>query len=376
MKKIILLSILVIIAILFGHQIKRSALSALVLADVLRPSRPLMQKFIKGPAVRTVAIQGRRGSIRADLYTPLKGKSHFPLLLVHGAGFEGKDNARLILLAKDFARAGFLVLAPELKGLKNYRFRISDAEDVLESFLYLKRRSGGPGGAMLGMQFGSGPVLLAAANPRIRDKISLVVTFGGYYDLRNVLLYGLTGSFEYRGHGGTVKPEESLRWMLAYKNLDALNRPEDRDALRKIIERRNTYDFAGAAALVKELGPRARTVYDFLVNRERGEFALLYEKLPLPLRERVYGLSPARAVDYIKASFMVIHATDDFAVPYTESLRLADAVGYENRVRTVLLPQFLHGEPGDLSLGTVYNNALSGIRLFRLIYDLLEQGGV
>jgi len=377
MKKIIVLSLLVIIGILFTAQIKRAAVSLLILADIVRPpGKAIMGKFIDGPSVKRVNIKSGGRPIPADLYIPKEKGIHFPLVIVHGVNPTGKDDEQLVLLANDLARAGLLVIVPDLEGMKALRIRISDAEDVLQSYLYVSRlKDVSHYGGMLGISYGAGPMLLASAEPRIRDKISVVATFGGYYDLRNVMLFATTGNFEYGSHRGRLRPEEFTRWMFAYRNLDMLRTPADRTTLRKIIEKRNRYENAEAAALAKSLGPEGRALYDFLMNTDQERFGLLYEKLPVELREQVYQLSPARAIKYIKASFIIAHGMEDYSIPYTESLRLADAVGDRRRVHLELLPQFMHIEPVEPSAGTIYKKyALGGWRLFSLIYDLLGKG--
>jgi pimeloyl-ACP methyl ester carboxylesterase len=374
MKKILLLSVLVIIAILFTAQIKRGFVSLLILVDSVRPTeKAVMGKLIGGPTVTKVAVPSGDRLIHADLYRPTNEGKRFPLLLVHGVNPTGKDDEQLVLLAKDLARAGFLVLVPDLEGIKTLRIRVSDAEDILQSFLYLSRLvQAGPRGGMMGISYGAGPMLLAAADPRIRDKVGMVATLGGYYDLRTVLLYALTGSFEYGGHRGYLRPDSSLRWMFAYRNVDLLRSTTDQEKLREIIEKRNQYEIAAADALAKSLGPDGRALYDFLVNTDPERFAPLYEALPLSVREYVYQLSPARAIQYITASFIIVHGTDDYSVPYTESMRLADSVGEKNRVHLALLPQFMHVDPSESSAGGWFKRyVLGGWRLFAAIYELV-----
>ena len=374
MKKIIVFSLLVIIVILFSVQIRRGALSLLILIDAVRsPARPVMGTFIPGPDVKRVSVSSGDRVIHADLYRPRKDGRFFPLLLVHDLGPAGKDDEHVVLLATDLARAGFLVLVPDLQGMKTLRPRTSDAEDVLQSFMYLSRTaSAGPRGGIAGIGYGAGPLLLAAADARIRDKVSVVTTVGGYYDLRNVALFALTGAYEHGEDRGHVRPDMSLRWMFAYKNLDLVSSVEDREKLRKIIELRNRYDMTAADRVARSLGNEGRALYDFLINNDPGRFTPLYERLSLAVREQVYQLSPARAVDYITASFIIVHATDDYAIPYTESQRLADAVADKGRVHCALLPQFMQGEPIEPSIGDRYKRyVLGGWRLFRVMYELL-----
>jgi dienelactone hydrolase len=379
MKKIIFLAALVIIGVLFPAQIKRGCLSLLILIDSVRPpDKAVMGKLIDGPTKTKVTVPGRGRVIHADLYRPLRQGRQFPLLLAHGAGSAGKDDVRLALLAEDLARAGFLVLVPEIEGMKNLHVRISDAEDILQSFLYLVRaEQAGPRGGMLGIGYGAGPMLLAAADPRIRDKVSVVTTVGGYYDLRAAMSFALTGAYEYGELRGYVRPEAPLRWMVAYRNLDLLRSSDDRKKLRDIIEKRNRYELAEADRMAKSLGPEGRSLYNFIVNTDPDRFSPLYENLPLRVRENVYQLSPSRAIKYITASFIIVHGLDDYSVPFTESVRLADAVGDKKRVHLALLPKFMHTEPIEPSAGDWYQRyVLGGWRLYAAIYDLLEKGGM
>ncbi len=122
MKKIIVLSLLVIISILFTAQIKRVFVSILILADSVRPpEKAVMGKLIDGPSVKKVSIPSRGRSLHADLYVPKEGGLHFPLVIVHGVNPTGKDDEQLVLLAKNFARAGFLVMVPDFEGMKTLR---------------------------------------------------------------------------------------------------------------------------------------------------------------------------------------------------------------------------------------------------------------
>lgn len=371
-KKIVLLSIFVIVGVLFAGQIKRGFLSLLILIDSTRPpEKAVMGRFVSLPIVKTISVPSRGKTLRADLYTPRTRGPYMPLLLVHGINSTGKDDSQLVLLARDLAMAGFLVLVPDVEGMKGLRIRPSDAEDIVRSFLAVSRlKNAKPGGRMIGISYGNGPLLLAAADSRVRDRVGLIVSFGGYGDLRAVLLFLLTGSYDYGGQEGYLRPDESLRWAFLYKNLDLIHDAADRETLAKIIEKRSRYEISEAAALARTLGPEGKAVYVFIANKDQKRFVMLYENLPLSLREDMVRLSPVRVLKQVKAHFIIVHGMEDYSIPYTESLRLADAVGDRQRVRLTLLPRSLHTEPGQPG-GSAYGTFVGGIRLFGSIYDLL-----
>jgi hypothetical protein len=162
--------------------------------------------------------------------------------------------------------------------------------------------------------------------------------------------------------------------MLAYRNLDILPSPHDRSVFKKLIDKRNRYEIADADALARSLHAEGKAVYAFLENQDPEKFPPLYENLPHPVREYAYQLSPLQAVKYISAYCIFTHATDDYAVPYTESLRLGDALGNPGRMHLALLPQFMGNESAEPSAGDwAKRYILGGWRMFLAVYSLLEK---
>jgi dienelactone hydrolase len=375
-KKIVFLSILVIFGVLFAGQIKRGFLSLLIFIDSTRPpEKAVMGRLVSLPTVRTISIPSRGKTLWADLYTPRTRGPHMPLLLVHGVNSAGTGDSQLKLLARDLAMAGFLVLVPDVEGMKGLRMRPSATEDIVRSFLAVSRlKNAKSGGGMIGISYSNGPMLLAAADRRVRDRVGLIVSLGGYGDLRAVLLFLLTGSYDYGGQEGYLRPDESLRWALLYKNLDLIHDAADRETLAKIIEKRSRYELSEDAALARTLGPEGKAVYAFIANKDQKRFVMLYENLPPSLREDMIRLSPIRVLKQIKAHFIIVHGMEDYSIPYTESLRLADAVGDRQRVHLTLLPGFMHTELAGPK-GSAYETFMSGVRLYGAIYEMLRKAG-
>lgn len=374
MKKIVILSLLVIIGILFASEIRRGFLAALILVDAVRgPEQAIMGKLIAAPAKEEVTVSSRGKRIAADLYVPRRRGKFVPLLIAHDAGTSGKADERTMLLAANLARAGFLVMVPDLQSLKSFRLRMSDAEDLVQCYqVLLRHERARPGGAALGMGFGTGPLLFAAADRRMHNQVGTVAAFGVYGDLRAVLQFGLTGAYDYGGHTGQVRPDRTVRWTLAYRNIDLVAERHDREAMNDIMEKQFRLESREAARIARGLSADGRAVYQFLRNTDPERFAPLYENLPTPVREYVRLMSPVRVVKAMKAEFILLHATDDYAVPYTESLRLADAAGEEGRVHISLLPDFLQGGNGDAA-GLFRRYGLGGVRFFNALYRLLDR---
>ncbi len=373
MKKIILLSAIVIVVILFASPLYRGFLSLLIVLDSLRPpEQAVMGKFTRAPVVTRVAMPGMRGKISAALYRARGEGKPFPLLLVRGLQSIDRDDQQVALLANNLARAGFLVLVPDIEGMRTYRIESESAEDVLLSFQYLAALApASPRGGLMGIGYGSGPVQLAAADRRIRDKVGVIAILGGYYDLHEVLRYILTGSFEYGKHRGRVRPDDSLRWELAYRNLNLLPRSEDRAKLRELIQLRNKYEKASAERIARSLDGEAKSLYDIMANKVPDRFDELYRKLPRHMKELLQQMSPSRATPNTTAAFIIVHGMDDYSVPYTESLKIANALGDKQHVTLSLPHQIMQREQGGQDAYGWYNRyIMSGWSLFLAVFEL------
>ncbi len=62
---------------------------------------------------------------------------------------------------------------------------------------------------LLGVSLGSGPALLAAADPSIASSVSAVLALGGYASAVELLRYTLTGAFRFDGVSGRRPVNES-----------------------------------------------------------------------------------------------------------------------------------------------------------------------
>src|SRR3972149_5887799 len=176
-------------------------LSGLLLVQVATPLHPgPLHRITDGPARQGVTFPGGGREMVATLYRPSRGGSGAGIILVHGVNETGKDDERIVWLADLLARSGFTVLPPGLLGFKTLTVRTSDVEELVASVQYLAGRSGGvgPGGSgLIGFSYGGGPTIIAAADLRVRDHVRFVVSFGGYYDLLNVVTFVTTGHYDH-----------------------------------------------------------------------------------------------------------------------------------------------------------------------------------
>ncbi len=138
----------------------------------------------------SVEADGRR--LVADLYRPSAPRG--ALLLVHGLSRAGRRHPDLVRLARLLARHHRLVLVPHFDGLAAFRLSGREVAEVRAALRALAAQS--PSIGLAGLSFGAGPALLAAAD--VPD-LALTASFGGYADLRDVILYLTTGIHQFGG---------------------------------------------------------------------------------------------------------------------------------------------------------------------------------
>lgn len=266
------------------------------------------------------------------------------------------------------ARAGFVVLAPDLPRLRAFHLAESDVTVVMEAVKALEDDAPGPLG-ILGFSFGAGPVLLAAADPRIRDRVALVGSFGGYWDLTHVIVFITTGWYEEDGQWRRGRQEEYNRWKLLAALTPFVAEPEERRQLQRLVERKLANPHADVNQEASGLRGSGRTLLALVENRERERVLLLLDALPLTIRDQVRRLSPASRIGEVRARLLIAHGIADDSIPYTESLRLAQAAPALGRL--VIFGGLAHVFPSESGWGWRLHQASDGLRLVRLLDDLL-----
>jgi dienelactone hydrolase len=370
--------------VVFFSQIRLGLLTAFFIRDILdsstvhSPERGALAWVTPAPAVKQVEIFKSNEKIAADLYYRPGGKRG-AILLTHGIIEEGKNDARLVRFAHSLARAGFVVLVPDLKGMKSFRILFSDVDDIVASvhhLLALKDIVDETKIGIMGFSYAAGPTIMAAADPSLRDRVKFVVSFGGYYDPIDVIRFITTGYYEYGDEKGFLQPQPYGKWVFFMNNVDYVENGKDRKILREIFKNEEMNTAANAAPLLAELSPQGKYLYELLMNKDPKRVDDLFDKIDPQVRDYLRKLSVAPLIPSVHARFLVGHGTTDTLIPYTESLRLADAVKDKTRVHLAILRLFAHVDPARRSFSaqeflTVYLPSLW--QFFDLIYDLLSQ---
>jgi acetyl esterase/lipase len=287
----------------------------------------------------------------ADLYHPLQA-ARAGIVLVPGVAPRGRRDARVIAIANTLARLGFTVLVPDMPGVRSFRMRSGDAREVADSFAWLASRQAlAPPGhiGIAGFSYGAGPVLLAALQPDIRNRVRFILAVGGYYSMENVVTYITTGHYRIRQPAGEAVSETSRLPPHPYSesvfirsNLDFLERLVDRGFFRSYAEYISGDRIDDDEPVPVHLAPDAQAFHDLLTNHHPAQVPVLLDRLPVRMRTELEGISPAaHDLSQLTADVILLHGRSDNLIPYSESIALAGALP-ASQVRLFLIDGLAH----------------------------------
>lgn len=311
---------------------------------------------------------GQPGPLQiADLYHPNRpdpGDLDGALVLVPGFTPSGKNDRRLVALARSLARSGFLVLVPDLRGSRETRVRLKDARRIADALVHLSGRpelegfaddEEVPQAGLVAISYAVGLTVLATTEPDARMRAGFLVGLGGYYDTTEVVRFTTTGAYRLPGEADwrSLRPLRPAKWYFLSSNIEALSEPGDRAALGAISEirqrsgREALVDSEGRD-LVAQLGPEGRSLYSLMTNQDPARVELLLNALPEALRVQLAALTLRdRDLSHLAGRLILIHGREDPLVPFSESLALSRAVP---ETELFLIDGFSHVNPRSVGV--------------------------
>ncbi len=376
----IILALVALALLGIGPRIHVAYLASLVLVESVTPDADgPIARLRPNPEVQIVTFEAGEKLIVADLYRPNDGRRHPGIVLNHGVADRGKNDPRLVNFADALARAGYVALVPEFTNLKEFRVRPSDVDELVASFEYLERseyvqpdRIG-----LFGLSYAGGLAVLAAGDPRIADRVRFCFVLGGYYDLRDVVVFVTTGRYRTDRGWAYLEPTGSGRWAFLLSSADLIEDPEDRELLARIARKKLADPEADVDRYVGVLGEEGLRVYAIMVGENPDQVAALLDELGDRAQSYLEELSPAGRLDRVRCRLIIAHGRDDNLIPYTQSILLAENAPPGTDVRLTILDSFQHV---DLSLhrgrgATGFVSSLAELwRLFSVTYGLLAEG--
>ena len=170
-----------------------------------------------------------------------------------------------------------------------------------------------------GFCVGSSIAFVSAADTRIRDDVSFVNVFGGYYDAYEFLAQVASHS---RTFEGKVKPWTPGTLTVAVFTREVIETLPDAGE-RETLAAAFAPDGGGLDALPAGMSADARVAALLLSRPTLEEARRLVAALPAEGRRKIERVSPKTFVHDVRAPVLVMADVEDSLVPSTESRRLA-----------------------------------------------------
>lgn len=379
MKKFFLILLILTLLIVFSSQVYRVFLSALVLHDLIPQTKTNWLGYItKNPIVEHPQIDFGNGKMETNLYRPNDRKKHAAIVFVHGVNELGKDDPRIANLAESLTHAGFAVLVPGLPDMSPGELNPAVISEIEASLRYAHSRTDiiqtNRIGA-LGFSIGSGPTLIAVSKIENEFPISFLISFGGYYDLKEVIAFSTTGHFTYQNQEHYIEPDPTSRWFFVRYYSDFLTNGSDSSILKQIAEIKISDAGADVSNLSSQLSPEGMVIFDLLTNTDPAKVSQLISSLPQQLQDFISELDPAEQVKMLKTNLYIVHSVNDNVIPYTQSLELGDYFRDKTKTNLFLLSIFSHVNPQfpPLTFRNFFTQYIpETYKFWRLIYDILS----
>lgn len=379
MKKIATIFLVSILVALSFPQVRRGLLALLVIHDLVPQTETKWLDYAgKDIVVEHPEIEFNGEKIKTNLYRPEKKGKHAALVYVHGVNELGKDDPRLDSLAKSFSRAGFAVLVPQLPDMSPGRLNPRVIPEIEAGIEYISRRTdiAAPEKiGVLGFSIGSGPAMIAVSKMQNRVPARFMISFGGYYDLREVIGFSTTGHFFHQGKDYFIEPDPQSRWFFVRYYADFIKNREDAEFLKQIAQIKIADPSTDISDLAGRLSAEGKSILDLIMNTDPARVGELTDNLPPELKDFILRLDPATQVENMPADLFVVHSLNDNVIPFSQSVELYEIFKNKTRTRLYLLKIFSHVNPifPPLAFGNFFREyAPETFRLWRLVYEVLE----
>jgi acetyl esterase/lipase len=269
------------------------------------------------------------------------------LVFMNGATPEGRRHPTVHRLGLALGRSGVGVFVPELPGVAGGELSpdtLAHAVAVAEAAAEAPETAAGRV-AVAGVSIGGTLALLAAADPRLQQRISVVACVAPFGDLRQVMRLATTGTYRDGHTFGRHATPPYLRVGLARSLAAMLPAAPASEALCRALRALDS-DSSVPVELpedaFREAGSEAERLYDLLANTDPARFDDLYDSLPAQVRLAADSLSPIHVARRLHAPVEIATAPHDRYFPVAQARALAAASPH---VRITVTSLLAHATP-------------------------------
>ena len=363
--------------------------SALFVTQVLPiPIKP--QEWITADPVReTVTFQLASGDVEADIYRVPDDKKRAGVLVFLGVDPAPRDDDRVVNLGNGLARAGFVVMFPWSPTMMGKRIHPSEPDNLVHAFKFLRGLDSvdpervGMGGFCVGGSIS----VIAASDPRINDAVQFVSSFGGYYNVYDLLKQIASNRSIYQQTVEPWEPDHLAEEVFANQLIEGLEDGQEKELVSEIfLDERGSLrkdviieEGSAESQAVGELSKGGNAAYRILASvsaRSNQDKLTVKEaegyirELPSSFLDEFEKISPSTNIGNLKARLLIAHDREDDLVPSEESKRLADAVSERGDLHYTEFSFFSHVTP-DKQVGP-FTFVKEAFKLFRYTYSIIR----
>lgn len=265
------------------------------------------------------------------IYRPEGIKETPFIILVPGFTDRGAADQRIVRISRAFAESGVGVAVPDSDTMRGRIFSVDDINLIVSTFNYLekqryvkKKRI-----ALCGFSVGGSYSLIASS--RLGNRPLFTVTFGGYYDLRDLAAAVLSGHAYNEGN-------ERI-WIPG-------------DIPRNVVQR-----ILGDPSLDDKIGSM-----DFSKARN------LINKMSVDKLDKIRRLSPSSSALTIRTPVYVLHSIQDDSIPVEESDRLVRGLSGETKVYFIKFAGLSHVTPKDILSIDYFKLSRALLKMMKMLF--------
>jgi pimeloyl-ACP methyl ester carboxylesterase len=297
-----------------------------LLAVVLHPPvvAPVVKRLTRKPRIESLDVDG----VALEVLHP-PGRGPWPAwLFINGAHPLRRREPVVWRLARGLARAGFLVVVPDIPGLGEGAVTRRTLDAAAAVVRYATERPDVKGGrvALIGASTGAGLAVVTAGRPELASRVSVVAAVAPYADLPKLVCLTTTCVYDEDTVFEPHQVTELHKSVIARSLVSCLQPGDERE---RLLVELDAIDREAADPLVElprraaELGPEARAVINLLENRDPDRFRDLFDALPPATLELLDDLSPLGVSAQLRAPVEVVVPPHDEYFPLGEAEALA-----------------------------------------------------
>ena len=355
-----------------------------------------VQQYVRPRAGATLAdeVHYRRGAeqLPATVYSPRGRRGTLPgWVILHGLTRPGRRHPGLIHFAQSVARAGNIVMVPEIPEWRELRVAPAVTIDTIRAAVRaLQHRDDVNHGhvGLFGFSFGATQALIASCDAETAASLHGIASWGGYCDLRRVFRFGLIGVHELDGVTRRMQPDPYGSWIIAGQYLPHVPGYGGSEAVAQALyelalesgEKRvyawdPIYDVT-KLRLRARLPDDQRELFDLIAplttvqDRDETRVLELGERIADTALRRDPLLDPQPFLGRVRVPVLFAHGRDDRLIPFTESIRLSRAVPASQSLGLTVTSLFQHSGATQAGLGPV-GLVREGFRFLHLLHRVL-----